>query len=114
MENPDLPRFVVNEVFSRPERYEVMRESISRLANSLMQGIQCELDALAEQGEIVAIDVRVLMLDIISLNVFPFIAYPVIEPVFGSLAADRQQFFEMRKAMRKAENIEVIMRRIKK
>lgn len=110
MENPDLPRFVVNEVFSRPERYEVMRESISRLANSLMQGIQCELDALAEQGEIVAIDVRVLMLDIISLNVFPFIAYPVIEPVFGSLAADRQQFFEMRKA----ENIEVIMCRIKK
>lgn len=110
MENPDLPRFIVNEVFSRPERYEVMRESISRLANSLMQGIQCELDALAEQGEIVAIDVRVLMLDIISLNVFPFIAYPVIEPVFGNLAADRQQFFEMRKA----ENIEIIMRRIKK
>lgn len=110
MENPDLPRFVVNEVFSRPERYEVMRESISRLANSLMQGIQCELDALAEQGEIVAIDVRVLMLDIISLNVFPFVAYPLIEPVFGPVAADRSQFFEMRKA----ENIEVIMRRIKK
>ena len=26
--NPDLPRFIVNEVFSRPERYEAMRRRI--------------------------------------------------------------------------------------
>lgn len=110
MENPDLPRFIVNEVFSRPERYDIMRGSISRLADSLMQSVQKELDESAAQGEIVAMDVRMLMLDIICLNVFPFIAYPVIEPIFGSIAADRSQFFEIRKA----ENIEVIMRRIKK
>lgn len=110
MENPDLPRFIVNEVFSRPERYDIMRGSISRLADSLMQSVQKELDESAARGEIVAMDVRMLMLDIICLNVFPFIAYPVIEPIFGSIAADRSQFFEMRKA----ENIEVIMRRIKK
>lgn len=110
MENPDLPRFIVNEVFSRPERYDIMRGSISRLADSLMQSVQKELDESAARGEIVAMDVRMLMLDIICLNVFPFIAYPVIEPIFGSIAADRSQFFEIRKA----ENIEVIMRRIKK
>lgn len=110
MENPDLPRFIVNEVFSRPERYDIMRGSISRLADSLMQSVQKELDESAVRGEIVAMDVRMLMLDIICLNVFPFIAYPVIEPIFGSIAADRSQFFEMRKA----ENIEIIMRRIKK
>lgn len=110
MENPDLPRFIVNEVFSRPERYDIMRGSISRLADSLMQSVQKELDESAARGEIVVMDVRMLMLDIICLNVFPFIAYPVIEPIFGSIAADRSQFFEIRKA----ENIEVIMRRIKK
>ncbi len=50
-----------------------------------------------------------LLLDIISLNVFPFIAYPIIEPILGDIAADRNRFFELRKA----ENIEMIMRRIK-
>lgn len=110
VENPDLPRFIVNEVFSRPERYEVMRENISSIANGLMQQLQRELDQQAGRGEIVAVDVRMLMLDIVCLNVFPFIAYPLIEPVFGSIASDRSHFFEMRKA----ENIEVIMRRIKK
>lgn len=110
MENPDLPRFIVNEVFSRPERYELMRKDISRIVDKLMQGVQQELDTLAAQGKIVPIDVRMLMLDVVSLNIFPFIAYPVIEPIFGNIAVDREQFF----ALRKAENIEVIMRRIKK
>ena len=110
MENPDLPRFIVNEVFSRPERYELMRKDISRIVDKLMQGVQQELDTLAAQGKIVPIDVRMLMLDVVSLNIFPFIAYPVIEPIFGNIAVDREQIF----ALRKAENIEVIMRRIKK
>ena len=110
VENPDLPRFIVNEVFSRPERYEVMRENISRIADGLMQQLQREMDVLVGRGEVVAIDVRHLLLDIVCLNVFPFIAYPLIEPVFGPVAADRSQFFEMRKA----ENTAVIMRRIKK
>lgn len=51
-----------------------------------------------------------LMLDIISLNVFPFIAYPVIEPILGNFSTDRSRFF----ALRKAENVETIMRRLKK
>lgn len=110
MANPDLPRFIINEVFSRPERYDLMRGEISRVVDRLMQGVQQELDKLAGEGEIEPVDVRMLMLDAVSLNIFPFIAYPVIEPIFGSIAADRARFFEMRKA----ENIEVIMRRIKK
>ena len=110
MANPDLPRFIINEVFSRPERYELMRGEISRIVDRLMQSMQHELDKLAGRGEIESVDVRHLLLDIVCLNVFPFIAYPLIEPVFGSIASDRSHFFEMRKA----ENIEVIMRRIKK
>ena len=55
-------------------------------------------------------DVRMLMLDIISLNVFTFIAYPIIEPILGDFTNDRERFFEQRKA----EIIEVITRRLKK
>ena len=108
--NPDLPRFIVNEVFSRPERYESMRRRIREIAEVLMHDIQQELDASAARSETEPIDVRMLLLDIISLNIFPFIALPVVEPILGNLAGNRERFFELRKA----ENTEIIMRRLKK
>lgn len=54
--------------------------------------------------------VRMLIIDLLSLNIMPFLIYPVIENVFSDLADDRAAFFEARKA----EAIETIMRRIKK
>ena len=36
MANPDMPRFIVNEVFSRPERYETMQARIREIAGVLM------------------------------------------------------------------------------
>ena len=45
MANPDMPRFIVNEVFSRPERYETMQARIREIAGVLMCDIQRELDA---------------------------------------------------------------------
>ena len=108
--NPDLPRFIVNEVFSRPERYEAMRRRIRTIAEGLMHDIQQELDASAARGETEPVDARMLLLDIISLNVFPFIGFHIIEPVFGDLSGDREHFF----GMRRAENVEIILRRLKK
>ena len=108
--NPDLPRFVVNEIVSRPERYDTMRVRIRKIADPLMRDLQQELDESAEQGLTEPIDARILLLDIISLNVFSFIAYPILEPVLGDLTADRDRFF----ALRKAENIEIILRRLRK
>lgn len=108
--NPDLPRFIVNEVFSFPERFETMRLRLGNIATLLANDMQREVDEAARRGEMEAVDVRMLMLDIVSLNVFSFLAYPLIEPILGDLTADRERFF----ALRKAENIELIMRRIRK
>lgn len=109
--NPDLPRFIVNEVFSHPERYAAMQTRLSFMANRLIVDLQRDLDAAAARGELETLDVRMLILDIISLNIFPFIAYPIIEPVLGYAAeGGREQFF----AQRRKENVEVILRRIKK
>lgn len=109
-ENPDLPRFIVNEVTSKPERYEMMRQRVQPIISVLVSGIQRELDGEAECGDIEPMDVRHLMLDILSLNIFSFIAYPIILPLIGDLAGDREAFLEQRKR----ENIEVILRRLKK
>ena len=107
--NPDLPRFIVNEVFARPERYEAMQRQIRSLMGVMLIDTQRALDEAADRGEIRRIDVRMLMLDIISLNVFVFIAYPILEPLLGDLTADRGRFFELRKA----ETVETVMRRLK-
>ena len=108
--NPGLPRFIVNEVFSHPERYKTMQDRIRQIVGVLMVDLQHELDSSAERGETEPMDVRMLMLDIISLNVFVFIAYPIIEPILGDLTHDSERFF----ARRKVEIVETIMRRLKK
>lgn len=109
-ENPNLPRFIVNEVFTHPERYEILRSRIQCVIDELTSELQQEMDAAAERGEIEKIDVRILMIDIISLNVFSFLAYPIIEPIMGNLTKDRADFFEKRKE----ENKEMLIRRLMK
>lgn len=109
-ENPQLPHFVINEIVSRPERYEVLYKRVSAIIDNVYKGLQGEIDSAAERGEIERIDVRMLFISIMSLNVFTFVAYPFMEPLMGELMADRDRFL----AERKAENIETIMRRLKR
>lgn len=112
--HPQLPRFFLNEVFSRPEHYHLLYEQITEISEKLFTTLQEDADKAAERGEIERVDVRMLFISLISLNVFPFIVHAFIAPVsrelLGGLMSDREKYL----AMRKAENIETLMRRIKK
>lgn len=46
-----------------------------------------------------------LMLDIASLNLFPFVAAPLISSSFGKLFEGRDEFLEMRKK----ENVRTVL-----
>lgn len=111
--NPQLPRFFLNEVLSRPEHYHILYEGIKEVSEKLT-ALQKDVDKASGRGEIEHVDIRMLLISLLSLNIFPFIAYAFIEPVsnelLGGMMADREKYL----AMRKAENIEMIMRRIKK
>lgn len=106
--NPLLPRFFLNEIISRPELYSLLYERVASFIRDFFADLQSDADAAAERGEIEKINVQVLITSIMSLNIFPFIAYQFIEPVMGNMTANRKKFL----AERKAENIELIMRRI--
>ena len=106
--NPLLPSFFLIEIISRPELYSLLYERVASFIRDFFADLQSDADAAAERGEIEKIDVQVLITSIMSLNIFPFIAYQFIEPVMGNMTADRKKFL----AERKAENIELIMRRI--
>lgn len=81
---------------------------------NLFANLQKDADEAAERGEIERIDVRLLFISLVSLNVFSFISYDFMKPLMNNLMdglmADKEKYL----AMRKAENIETIMRRIKK
>lgn len=108
--NPDLPRFVVNELISKPERREMMKQKIGSIAGVVIANLQNEIDAEYKKGTIEKVKAIDLMIDIVSLNVFVFIVYPIIEIFTTELYAGRDQFF----AARRKENVEVIMRRLMK
>ena len=108
--NPLLPRFVINEIISRPERYKLLYKRVGAVIDNVYCDLQFEIDRSAERGEIERVDVKMLFISILSLNIFTFLAYPFMEPLMGELMADREGFL----AARKAENIETILRRIKK
>ena len=109
-QNPLLPRFVINEIISRPERYDVLNKRVGAIIDNVYPGLQSEINRSAERGEIERVDIKMLFISIMSLNIFTFLAYPFMEPLMGELMVNRERFL----AERKAENIETILRRFKK
>ena len=108
--NPNLPRFVIQEIYSHPERHEIMRSQVLTITKDWLCDLQGHIDESAATKATEWIDARMLLLDIVSLNLFAFIGYPFVSLMFDGLVTDKKVFFEKRKA----ENVELIMRRLKK
>ncbi len=107
-ENPALPRFLINELISRPERLHSLETNLTDNAKIFIQYIQQLIDTEAEKGEIAHIDAMQLIINIGSLNVFVFTALPLIE-LFAFEPNMKVDFLQKRKQ----ENIELIMCRLK-
>ena len=108
--NPNLPRFVIQEIYSHPERHEIMRSQVLTITKDWLCDLQRHIDESAATKATEWIDARMLLLDIVSLNLFAFIGYPFVSLMVDGLVTDKKVFFEKRKA----ENVELIMRRLKK
>ncbi len=95
-ENPFLPLFVVNELSSHPERFF---QKIAPLANDglkvnkFIQQIQDE----AAKGKIIPISPVTLLMNTISLCVFPYLGKPMIQFVFGFDELQYRMILEQRK-----------------
>ena len=108
-ENPELPGFLVREIFNNPERFEILKARFETFAPLLIQNLQKELDKGYEEGIYKKTDARMLLIDIISLNIFPYMAAPLINSILRGYMNDKEDF----KELRKNENLETIKRKIK-
>ena len=107
--NRDLPRFIVNEVFSHPERIEILKTSIQNIVNDLLNNLQQEIDEYAAKGLCQQADARMILIDIVSLNVFPFMAVPIVKEAIGYSYKSYDEFL----TLRKKENVETVLRKLK-
>lgn len=107
--NPDLPRFLVGEIFSNPERSASFIDSLRGLAPRFLSVLQDKIDEEASNGLCRKVDAKMLMLDIVSLNVFPYMVAPAVNAGLGDCMADADAFLERRKK----ENYDTIMRKLK-
>ena len=108
-ENPELPGFLVREIFNNPERFEILKARFETFAPVLIQNLQKELDKGNDEGKYRKIDARIILIDIISLNIFPYMAAPLINAILTGYMNDKEGF----KELRKKENFETIMKKIK-
>ena len=107
--NRHLPKFIVNEVLTRPEHIEIMRHNALHIVNNLLNNLQHEIDEYAIKGLCRHIDARMLLIDIVSLNVFPFMAAPIVSGAIGDSYKSYEEFL----AQRKKENVKTILNKLK-
>lgn len=107
--NPNLPRFLIGEIFSNPERSSTFLDKLREIAPTFMSVLQEKIDEEASRGLCRKVDAKMLMLDIVSLNVFAYMAAPAVNAALGDYMADSGVFLEMRKR----ENYDTIMRKLR-
>lgn len=108
--NPLLPRFMVGEVLSNEPLLDRLREKIAHIAAPTIRNLQHKINKAVAKGECRYVEATSIILDIVSLNVFPILASQMVVRVknIGS-----QQEYEKFLDSRKEENVKTILSRIK-
>jgi AcrR family transcriptional regulator len=107
--NPDLPRFLINEVLPYADRCEMFLSKVKGVL-VLFKNMQDEVNEASARGEIAHFNVLMLFQTILSLNILPSLMTKSLE----NLLTDDSLTVEQYLTLRKSENIEIIKRRIEK
>ena len=94
IDNPFIPVFIINEIHNTPDILSDMAGKMSKLTES---AFFVQLNEKIKAGEIKPIKPIHLLINMLSLSVFPFVASPMIRGVFSMTDEDMRQFYEERK-----------------
>jgi AcrR family transcriptional regulator len=108
--NANLPRFVMNELIFKPRRLCLFEKNIKRIGNHILNRIAKEIATEVERGTVNPIEPVDLLIDIAAVNVFVFAAMPLLRTFAVEAYGDEEAFLEARKK----ENVEIILRRLRK
>ncbi|MDR2810689.1 MAG: TetR/AcrR family transcriptional regulator [Tannerellaceae bacterium] len=108
--NPKLLSFVLNEIWSNPERLKPLVDKLKYYPQPVITQLDTELKKEAGKGNIHPISGIDLLLTIISLNVAPFLMKPVMQMVLNLSDKEMEQILEQRKK----EVVETVLSRLRK
>jgi TetR/AcrR family transcriptional regulator len=107
--NPKLPFLFFNELYTNPERLNLLKEKIGGQPKLFFLQMESELKVEIEKGTIRPMTAMDLMLTILSLNLVLFLASPVLKVITGMTETEFQNLVENRKR----ENITIILKSLR-
>lgn len=108
VEHPDLPRFLLNELAYNPQRRSLMEHKLRVAWAKWLSPLQREWDEMIVAERMKPIAMIDFILDVVSLNLFVFLALPALDMVIEKFYGSREAFYEARKR----ENVKIIMQRL--
>lgn len=109
MNNPKLFSFILNELFSNPDRIQSLAEKIKHYPSSIFIKLNISLHEEIKKGNIRPITIDNLILTIVSLNATPFLFAPIFQKAMHLSDKEVSDWLKQRKS----ENLEMIMSRLK-
>lgn len=110
IENPDLPLFIYREILVSANGEAVCRNTLFPNFKLAVKVLDESLKEEIAKGNIRPISAADLLISAVSLNVFVFIANPMIRLLAEENGEEYHQYLERRKQ----ENIEIILSRLRK
>lgn len=107
--NPLLPRFMVTEVFTNDALIDLLKERIAAIAGETIFRLQQKIDRDAADGKCRNLRAQSLLLDILSLNVFPILALPMAQKMSAALGYETIDTFL---DIRCEENVQTILSKL--
>jgi len=91
-ENPFIPAFVINTLNTNPDRFlkYIKKSDINPIF------LQKQIDNEASQGLIRQVKAEHLIVNIISMCIFPFVARPIVQNIFNMNNEEYQLYLESR------------------
>lgn len=77
--HPDLPRFIITEVASQPERLIHYGQKLGINPRMMLERFNQQVEDAIARNEIHPIESRQLLMNIMSMCIYPFVAKPIIK-----------------------------------
>lgn len=103
LKHPALPRFVLNELNKNPDRF--IKQHFNREMKEALNAFQKSIELEVKKGTIRNIDARQLLMNLMSMIIFPFIGRPIFREMFDVDDKGFKKLLEERK-----ENIKLFIK----
>lgn len=108
-ENPKLPLLIINELSRKKEHVNSMREKLQNIPEKLLSELNTGLAIEIAAGRIRSMELRDLIISILSLNISLFLLMPIVEEVLPLNGEEKIKLI----SHRRQEHVNLILNNLK-